>query len=56
MTVSSVLLSADAQESAAPKYSLLLSTDPVHIEAAQKLRYEVFRFGSRGSPFPHQTT
>lgn len=43
MTVSSVLLSADAQESAAPKYSLLLSTDPVHIEAAQKLRYEVFR-------------
>lgn len=43
MTVSSVLLSADSQEVAAPKYSLLLSTDPIHIEAAQKLRYQVFR-------------
>jgi putative hemolysin len=42
MTVSSVLLSADSQEAAAPKYSLLLSTDPVHIEAAQQLRYQVF--------------
>lgn len=43
MTASSVLLSADSQEAAAPKYSLLLSTDPVDIEAAQKLRYDVFR-------------
>lgn len=43
MTASSVLLSADSQELAAPRYSLLLSTDPIHIEAAQKLRYQVFR-------------
>jgi putative hemolysin len=43
MTVSSVLLSADSQEAAAPKYSLLLSTDPAHIEAAQNLRYQVFQ-------------
>ncbi|MCW2688949.1 MAG: putative hemolysin [Mycobacterium sp.] len=43
MTISSVLLSADSQDSAAPKYSLLLSTDPVLIEAAQKLRYAVFQ-------------
>jgi putative hemolysin len=43
MTVSSVLLSADSEGSSAPKYSLLLSTDPTDIEAAQKLRYQVFR-------------
>jgi putative hemolysin len=34
--------SPDAKEAAAPKYSLLLSTDPALVEQAQKLRYEVF--------------
>lgn len=43
MTNSSVLLSADSQTSTAPKYSLLLSTDPSLIDAAQKLRYQVFQ-------------
>ena len=30
------------QNSAGPRYSLLLSTDPSLIEAAQRLRYDVF--------------
>ena len=42
MSTASVLLATDSQESSAPKYTLLLSTDPAHIEAAQRLRYEVF--------------
>lgn len=40
---SNVLLTADSQEASAPRYSLLLSTDPALIEEAQKLRYDVFR-------------
>jgi putative hemolysin len=47
MTMQSVLIPAEkpvsgARSSAEPRYSLLLSTDPVHIEAAQRLRYDVF--------------
>src|SRR5271156_5160290 len=30
------------RSSTEPRYSLLLSTDPVHVEAAQRLRYDVF--------------
>jgi putative hemolysin len=30
------------RSSAEPRYSLLLSTDPAHVEAAQRLRYDVF--------------
>jgi putative hemolysin len=47
MSRQSVLIPAEKSapgksSSAKPRYSLLLSTDPVHIEAAQRLRYEVF--------------
>jgi putative hemolysin len=47
MSVQSVLIPAEKPASemrspAEPRYSLLLSTDPVHIEAAQRLRYDVF--------------
>src|ERR1700730_10822771 len=42
MSTASVLLATDRQEAAAPKYTLLLSTDPGLIEEAQRLRYEVF--------------
>ena len=42
MSTASVLLASDSRDSEAPKYSLLLSTDPALIEAAQRLRYEVF--------------
>jgi putative hemolysin len=42
MSTASVLLATDSQESSAPNYTLLLSTDPALIEAAQRLRYEVF--------------
>jgi putative hemolysin len=47
MTIESVLIPADKPDSAIrspaePRYSLLLSTDPTLIEAAQRLRYEVF--------------
>ena len=42
MSTASVLLATDRQEAAAPKYTLLLSTDPSLIEEAQRLRYEVF--------------
>jgi putative hemolysin len=47
MSIESVLIPADNPESATrssaePRYSLLLSTDPTQIEAAQRLRYEVF--------------
>jgi putative hemolysin len=47
MSVESVLIPADRPDSAIrsaaePRYSLLLSTDPTLIEAAQRLRYEVF--------------
>ena len=34
--------SSATRSSAEPRYSLLLSTDPVHVEAAQRLRYDVF--------------
>lgn len=47
MSIASVLIPSDkptgtASSSAAPRYSLLLSTDPAMIEAAQRLRYDVF--------------
>jgi len=47
MSIASVLIASDkpdgaATSSAGPRYSLLLSTDPTLIEAAQRLRYDVF--------------
>lgn len=43
MSTASVLIAPDAATStAAPRYSLLLSTDPALIEAAQRLRHHVF--------------
>ena len=47
MSAESVLIAADkpasgTRSTAEPRYSLLLSTDPVQIEAAQRLRYDVF--------------
>ena len=47
MSTASVLIPADDIDQATPgtpgpRYTLLLSTDPVHIEAAQRLRHEVF--------------
>ncbi|HKI42133.1 MAG: GNAT family N-acetyltransferase [Mycobacterium sp.] len=48
MSVASVLIASDKPDnpatspSAGPRYSLLLSTDPGMIEAAQRLRYDVF--------------
>src|SRR6185503_12091343 len=46
MSTASVLIAADHDEPAAatgaPRYTLLLSTDPALIEAAQRLRYDVF--------------
>lgn len=47
MSIASVLIPSDkptgtASCSAAPRYSLLLSTDPAMIEAAQRLRFDVF--------------
>jgi putative hemolysin len=47
MSIASVLIASDKPDgapagSAGPRYSLLLSTDPTLIEAAQRLRYDVF--------------
>ncbi|MDT5347269.1 MAG: hypothetical protein QOH91_556 [Mycobacterium sp.] len=48
MSIASVLIAGDkpsgsaTKSSAGPRYSLLLSTDPSLIEAAQRLRYDVF--------------
>ncbi len=47
MSRQSVLIPADKpapgrRSSDEPRYSLLLSTDPAHIESAQRLRYDVF--------------
>jgi len=48
MSIASVLIPSDkpsgapTSSSAAPRYSLLVSTDPAMIEAAQRLRYDVF--------------
>ena len=48
MSTASVLIAADTDASAgtgdrtAPRYTLLLSTDPDQIDAAQRLRHEVF--------------
>jgi putative hemolysin len=47
MSTESVLIAADKPDSetrstAEPRYSLLLSNDPAQIEAAQRLRYDVF--------------
>ncbi|OBH53580.1 GNAT family N-acetyltransferase [Mycobacterium sp. E2479] len=48
MSIASVLIPSEkttgtaTSSSAAPRYSLLLSTDAVMIEAAQRLRYDVF--------------
>jgi putative hemolysin len=44
MSIQSVLIPAEkgTRSSAEPRYSLLLSTDPDHIEAAQRLRHDVF--------------
>ncbi len=47
MSIASVLIASDKPDGAAtsspgPRYSLLLSTDPGLIEAAQRLRYDVF--------------
>ncbi|WP_149359056.1 GNAT family N-acetyltransferase [Lolliginicoccus suaedae] len=43
MTTSSVLIPAPAATASTPRYSLLLSTRPDDIEAAQRLRHDVFR-------------
>jgi putative hemolysin len=47
MSIASVLIPSDKPDGAAtsspgPRYSLLLSTDPSLVEAAQRLRYDVF--------------
>jgi putative hemolysin len=47
MSIASVLIASEKPEGAptsspGPRYSLLLSTDPSMIEAAQRLRYDVF--------------
>lgn len=44
MSIASVLIPSEKPTGAAatPRYSLLLSTDPAMIEAAQRLRYDVF--------------
>jgi putative hemolysin len=47
MSIASVLIPSDKPDGAAttssgPRYSLLLSTDPCLVEAAQRLRYDVF--------------
>ncbi len=47
MSTESVLIAADkpasgTRSTAEPRYSLLLSNDPAQIEAAQRLRYDVF--------------
>lgn len=47
MSTASVLIPADDIDQATsgtpgPRYTLLLSTDPAHIEAAQRLRHDVF--------------
>jgi putative hemolysin len=44
MSIQSVLIPAEkgTRSSVEPRYSLLLSTDPDHIEAAQRLRHDVF--------------
>jgi putative hemolysin len=47
MSTASVLIAADeaaggARNASGPRYTLLLSTDPTLVEAAQRLRYEVF--------------
>jgi putative hemolysin len=42
MSTASVLLAAEQSTATAPRYTLLLSTDPTHIERAQRLRYDVF--------------
>ncbi len=47
MSIASVLIPSDKPDgvpaqAAGPRYSLLLSTDPVLVEAAQRLRYDVF--------------
>jgi putative hemolysin len=47
MSIASVLIASEKPEGAAtggagPRYSLLLSTDPGLVEAAQRLRYDVF--------------
>lgn len=44
MSTSSVLIAPDSVTSSAdtPRYTLLLSSDPEHIDAAQRLRHQVF--------------
>ena len=44
MSTASVLIAADptTQSLDTPRYTLLLSTDPALIEAAQRLRHDVF--------------
>ncbi len=42
MSTASVLIPAADLDRAAPRYTLLLSTDPAHIDAAQRLRHDVF--------------
>jgi len=47
MSIDSVLIPSEkptskARSSVEPRYSLLLSTDPGYVEAAQRLRYDVF--------------
>ncbi len=57
MSIASVLIPGDemdgaaARSSARPRYSLLLSSDPGMVEAAQRLRYEVFS-GTPGFALP----
>lgn len=42
MSTASVLLAADQPTATAPRYTLLLSTDPTLVEKAQRLRHDVF--------------
>ena len=48
MSIESVLIPSQEPDRSAtrspaePRYSLLLSTDPIHVKAAQRLRYDVF--------------
>jgi putative hemolysin len=42
MSTASVVLVADQASATAPRYTLLLSTDPALIRKAQRLRYDVF--------------
>jgi putative hemolysin len=52
VSTGSVLIAPDPATDYTPRYSLLVSTDPALIEAAQRLRYEVFS-AEPGFALPH---